>query len=150
MAKAYASAVIDATADVVWGRVRDFGALAAWLAPLVISSEIDDGKAGDQVGAIRTCVLPDGARVKEHLLGHSDAERSFTYSVPDSPLAIESYRATLRVTPVTVEDRAFVEWSATFDCALDEVDHWEQHFAQQLFEAGFERLKAQCGGRRAA
>ncbi|WCB94909.1 hypothetical protein DSM104299_03649 [Baekduia alba] len=147
MARAYASAVIDATADAVWGGVRDFGDLASWFAPLVVSSAIDDGKAGDQVGAVRTCVLADGVRVQEHLLSHSDVERSCTYSVPDSPLAIEHYRATLRVTPVTVGDQAFVEWWATFDCALDEVEHWEQHFEQQLFQVGFENLGARFGRR---
>lgn len=36
--------------------------------------------------------------------------------------------ATLRVTPVIDGSRAFVEWSATFDCPADEHDRWTTYF----------------------
>ena len=53
MAKSYASTVIDAPAADVWARIRDFNGLATWHGGLVATSEIEDGKAGDQVGSIR-------------------------------------------------------------------------------------------------
>jgi hypothetical protein len=34
---------------------------------------------------------------------------------------------------VTAENRSFVEWWATFDCAADERDKWIQHFELQGF-----------------
>lgn len=56
-------------------------------------------------------------------------ERFFTYGfVGTPPSPIEHYQATSRVTPIVDGDRAFVEWSATFDCAADEYDHWTMFF----------------------
>jgi len=42
--------------------------------------------------------------------------------------------ATLRITPVVDGARAFVEWSARFDCAMEDRDHWTMHI-----EDGFSR-----------
>ncbi len=50
MAKSYASTVIGASPDEVWAHIRDFNGLATWHSGLVAQSEIEDGKAGDQVG----------------------------------------------------------------------------------------------------
>jgi hypothetical protein len=49
------------------------------------------------------------------------------------PFPIRDYRATLRVTPVTDGNRAFVEWSATFDCAEDQREHWVDYLAKEGF-----------------
>ncbi len=40
MATSYASTVIDAPADRVWERIRDFNGLASWHSGLVAQSEI--------------------------------------------------------------------------------------------------------------
>ena len=76
MAKSYASTVIKASPDEVWARVRDFNGLATWHSGLVSASEIEDGKAGDQVGSIRSFTLTDGTHIREQLLAHSDLDRS--------------------------------------------------------------------------
>lgn len=76
MARSYASTVIDAPADEVWERVRDFNGLADWHGGLVATSEIEEGKSGDQVGGVRSFTLTDGTHLRERLLAHSDAERS--------------------------------------------------------------------------
>ena len=109
MARSYASTVIDAPADGVWARIRDFNGLATWHAGMVASSEIEEGKAGDQVGAIRSFTLTNGAHLRERLLAHSDAERSYTYDFQKHPFDVDNYRATIRVNPVTDGDRSFVE-----------------------------------------
>ena len=44
MAKSYASTVIDASAEDVWARIRDFNGLATWHGGMVATSEIEDGK----------------------------------------------------------------------------------------------------------
>ena len=41
--------------------------------------------------------------------------------------------ATIRVVPVVADNRALVEWSATFDCAEHERDKWVTHFEQNGF-----------------
>jgi len=55
--------------------------------------------------------------IRQRLLAQSDVERSQTYEFCDQPtLPMTGYQATLRVTPVTDGERAFVEWCAIFDC----------------------------------
>ena len=59
MARSYASTVLAASPDEVWAHIRDFNGLATWHGGLVVQSEIEDGKAGDQVGGIRSFTLGD-------------------------------------------------------------------------------------------
>ena len=44
-----------------------------------------------------------------------------------------NYAATIRVTPVVETDRAFVEWWATFDCAVEECERWTNYFEKEGF-----------------
>ena len=100
MAKAYASTVISAPADKVWALIRDFNSLADWF-PVVADSMIEDGKSGDQIGAVRNFHLQDGAHLRERLLSHSDTNRSYSYNFELTPWDVQNYHATIRVTPVT-------------------------------------------------
>jgi hypothetical protein len=140
MAKSYASTVIDAPADEVWARIRDFNDLAAWHSGLVAASEIEEGKAGDQVGAVRSFTLTDGTHLRERLLGHSDDERSYTYNFEKTTFDVDNYHATIRVVPVTDGNRSFVEWWTTFDSDRHRVDEWTQFFANEVFAGGLEAL----------
>jgi Polyketide cyclase / dehydrase and lipid transport len=142
MAKSYASTVIDAPADEVWARIRDFNGLPVWHSGMVAKSEIEDGKAGDQVGCVRSFTLTNDAHLREQLVGHSDQQRSYTYNFQKHPFDVDNYLATIRVTPVTDGNTSFVEWWTTFDCDRDKVDHWEGFFASEVFQGGFDALKA--------
>ena len=142
MAKSYASTVIDAPADAVWARIRDFNGLATWHSGLVAESEIEEGKTGDQVGGVRSFKLTDGTHIRERLLSHSDAERSYVYNFEKTPFDVDDYCATIRVTPVTDGGKSFVEWWTTFDCDRDKVGYWEDFFASEVFQGGFDALKA--------
>ena len=142
MAKSYASTVIKASPDEVWARVRDFNGLATWHSGLVSASEIEDGKAGDQVGSIRSFTLTDGTHIREKLLAFSDHERSYTYDFQKTPFDVDNYCATLRVTPLTDGGGSFVEWWTTFDCDRDQQGHWTEFFANEVFQGGFDALKA--------
>jgi hypothetical protein len=73
MAKAYYSTVLDHSADDVWLVIRPFGHYA-W-AGVESETVLEDGKAGDQVGAVRRVALP-GRVIRQQLLAHSDVERS--------------------------------------------------------------------------
>lgn len=145
MAQSYASTVIDAPAPAVWARIRDFNGLADWHAGLVARSEIEDGLAGDQVGCVRSFELVDGTHIREKLLSHSDVDRAYSYDFQKTPFDVDNYHATLRVTPVTDGDQSFVEWWTTFDCNRDELAHWTDFFASQVFQGGFDALKAHFG-----
>jgi|SRR6266545_2936101 len=142
MARSYASTVIDAPADRVWARIRDFNGLPVWHSGLIATSEIEEGKSGDQTGGVRSFTLMDGEHLRERLLEHSDAERSYTYNFEQKPFDVDNYVATIRVTPVTDGNKSFVEWWTTFDCDRDKIGHWEGFFANEVFQGGFDALKA--------
>jgi uncharacterized protein YndB with AHSA1/START domain len=144
--KAYASTVIDLPAQRVWAAVRDFNALPAWAGHMVARSEIEEGKASDQVGCVRSFHTHDGAHIRERLLAHSDRERSYVYNFEKTPFDVQNYEATLRVTPVTDGDRSFVEWWTTFDCPPEKIDEWVATFAGAVFKGGLDALKARFGG----
>ena len=57
MARAYYSIVLDHPADEVWNAIRPFDHYA-W-AGVEGETMIEDGKAGDQVGAVRRVTLAD-------------------------------------------------------------------------------------------
>ena len=131
MARAYYSMVLDHSAEAVWAVIRPFDHYT-W-AGVETETSIEDGKAGDQVGAIRRFAV-GGKVTRQVLLAHSDIERSYSYAFAGAcPFPVEDYRATLRVTPITADGRSLVEWWATFDCALDERAKWVAHFEQKGF-----------------
>ncbi len=144
MPKAYASTVVAAPAEEVWAAVRDFNGMPGWH-PGVADSEMEDGRAGDQVGAVRSFHLKDGAHLRERLLGFSDAERFYSYNFEKTPFAVRNYLATLRVTPVTDGGGAFIEWWTTFDCEPEKIDEWVETFAGAVFKSGLDALKARFG-----
>jgi hypothetical protein len=145
MPKAYASTVLNASAKEVWAAIRDFNSLPAWH-PAVPDSTIEDGLTGQHVGAVRSFHLQDGAHLRERLLGYSDVDRHYSYNFEKTPFSVLNYHATLRVTPVTDGDRAFVEWWTTFDCEPEKIDDWIHTFAEVVFKGGLDALKARFGG----
>jgi hypothetical protein len=131
MARSYYSTIFDRPAAEVWAAIRAFDHYAwAGVAGDVI---IEDGKAGDQVGAVRR--ISAGAKVnRQILLAHSDIDRSYTYALCEpAPFPVRDYTATIRVAPVVDTGTAFVEWWATFDCAAEERDHWTRYFEREGF-----------------
>jgi hypothetical protein len=114
MAKAYYSTVFDASAADVWPMVRDFNNYPVWVDGAG-ASEIEGGKSGDTVGAIRS-VLYQGRRIRQRLVAQSDLERTQVYEfVGPIYRPITDFQATIRITPIVDGDRSFVEWWATFD-----------------------------------
>ena len=131
MARSYYSIVLDHPADEVWAVIRRFDHYA-W-AGVPTRTVIEEGKAGDQVGAIRRVDLGDRV-IRQRLLAHSDLDRSYTYALCDPPpFPVRDYRATIRIVPVIESGQAFVEWWASFDCAADERERWIRHFRDEGF-----------------
>jgi Polyketide cyclase / dehydrase and lipid transport len=145
MARVYTSSVINASATRVWARVRDFNGLSNWH-PAIAESRIENGEPADKVGCIRNFSLRNGDRLREQLLGLSDFDMFCTYSILDSPMPLTNYVATLRLTPITDEDRTFIEWSADFDCAPDKEGELLSNIGGGVFQGGFDALKRAFGG----
>lgn len=139
MPRAYYSTVLDQPAGTVWHTIRAFDHYS-W-AGSGVEAEMEGGKTGDAVGGVRR-IGTNGQPMRQRLLAHSDADRSYTYEFCDPvPFPVQNYRATLRVTPVIEGDRAFVEWWATFDCAEDERDHWVGQFERRGFAVWLASLR---------
>jgi hypothetical protein len=143
MCRIYVSSVLPAPADRVWEKIRDFNALPLWH-PMVKFSEIENGLPCDQVGCVRHFILQDGGDLRERLLALSDQERTFTYSILESPLPVANYVATVRLQGITDGDRTFAEWSAEFDVtAGPQADVIE--LVTGVFQGGFDSLKKHFG-----
>jgi hypothetical protein len=140
MAKVYASTVIPAPPATIWAVVRDFNALPKWT-PFVAESRIEHNKPSDQVGCIRNFRLKDGGRIREQLLELSDYEMSFGYSILESPMGVENYYATFRLSPVTDVDHTYAQWDAEFDAAPEREDALVQQIGRNVFAAGLQALK---------
>jgi hypothetical protein len=136
----YTSSVIDASADSVWGVIRDFNALPLWH-PLIADSRIENGLASDKVGCVRNFRLVDGGELREQLLTLSDHDYQCTYSILDSPMPLTNYIATLKLTPITDGNRTFAEWRAEFDCDPSQEQELADSIGQGVFQVGFDALK---------
>ena len=145
MVKVYTSSVIEAPADRVWAVIRDFNALPKWH-PAIADSRIEGNQPADKVGCIRNFRLRNGDRIREQLLGLSDYDMFCTYSILESPMGVENYVATLRLTPVTDGQRTFLEWTAEFDCAPEREAELIANIGTGVFQGGFDALKRQFGG----
>src|SRR3954471_12507794 len=145
MARSYYSVVIEHPVERVWAVIRSFEQYA-W-AGVVAQTVIEDGKAGDQVGAIRRITSGDRA-LRQQLLALSDVERSVTYALCEpSPYPVRGYLATLRLTPVVATRQTFAEWWATFDCELAELDRWTRYFERDGFAVWLAALGRAMSGR---
>lgn len=144
MALVYASSVIAAPAARVWETIRDFNGLPSWH-PAIAESRIESGAPADQVGCIRAFRLRDGGFIRERLLALSDYDFSCTYAILESPMGVENYVATLKLTPITDGDRTFAEWSAEFDCAPEREAELVALIGTGVFQGGFDALKSRFG-----
>jgi hypothetical protein len=140
MIRVYVSSVIDSAADTLWSRIRDFNALPQWH-PGIVDSRIENEQPSDRVGCIRHFHTKDGGMIRERLLALSDYDYSQTYEILESPLGVDNYVATLKLTPITDGNRSFAEWSAEFDCAEGRERELGETIGQGVFQAGFDALK---------
>jgi Polyketide cyclase / dehydrase and lipid transport len=136
----YISSVIDASADNVWARIRDFNALPQWH-PAIADSRIENSQASDRVGCIRHFHTKDGGMIRERLLGLSDYDFTCVYEILESPMGVSHYVATIKLTPITDGDRCFAEWSAEFECAQGREHELTELIGKGVFQTGFDALK---------
>ena len=141
MIKVYTSSVIDASADAVWAHIRDFNGLSKWH-PAIAESRIEGNWPSDRIGCVRNFRLTDGGIIREQLLTLSDYDYQCTYSILDSPMGVQNYVATIKLTPVTDGNRTVVEWSAEFDAPPGQEHKLADAIGQGVFQGGFNALKS--------
>lgn len=145
MIEVYTSSVIAAPADRVWAAIRDFNALPDWH-PAIAESRIEGGAPADQIGCVRAFRLQDGGFIREKLLALSDYDFSFSYAILESPMGVDNYVASVKLTPITDGGRCFAEWSAEFDCAPGREAELIDMIGNGVFQGGFDALKQRFGG----
>jgi hypothetical protein len=144
MARVYVSTVVNVRNDRVWARVRDFNGLPNWH-PAIAESRIEGGEPADKIGCVRDFTLRNGDRIREKLLGLSDYDMFCTYSILESPMGVENYVATLRLTPVTtVKDLPGMVGRIRL-CARAR-DRTSNTIGAGVFQGGFDALKRVFGG----
>ncbi|NDZ11572.1 SRPBCC family protein [Variovorax sp. WS11] len=100
---------IEAPADAVWAKVKNFNGLKDWH-PAVADSPADKGNAE---GSVRTLKLKDGGTLVEALESYDDAHKKYSYRAKDGgALPVTNYTSTLSV--VADGGKSVVEWRGAF------------------------------------
>jgi hypothetical protein len=136
---------LGAAPDLVWSRIKDFGALQTWH-PAVESSTVTDG---NQVGSVRTLTLKGGGQIVEELESYSDADRKMSYRMKDpGPVPVSNYTSTLTVKAADAGG-SVVEWRGAFyrgypnnDPPPDKNDEAAIKAVTDIYQSGLANLKA--------
>jgi NADPH2:quinone reductase len=140
------STVIDAPIQRVWEVLRDFNSHLYWH-PIIATSEIEDGRAPDEVGCVRSFTLKDGNALREQLLTLDDRNYVSTYCILDSTIPLQRYVATVRLKPVTDGNRTFWHWQSTFATPRGRERELADAVGGGVYEAGFAALRDYLHGR---
>ena len=138
--KVSASIVIDKPASEVWSVIRDFIGLTAW-SNAVVRARITNGKASDQLGAVRELEVEGGSLFVETLVAISDEQRFLTYDIVEGPIPVTNYLAKMQVLQVTETDQSYVCWAAEFDTPDDQVAAMKDVVGEQICAGGLRALK---------
>ncbi len=122
---------INASADAVWAYVGDFNGLSRWH-PGIAESVLEDG------GSKRRLTLGDGAELLEEARERDEAGMSYSYAILESPLPIQNYVSTFKVT--SAGDGCEVTWFSSFDTTGDEDEMIG--LIRGIYEGGLDNLKA--------
>lgn len=135
---------IDAPADAVWARIKNFESLQDWH-PAVATSPADKGSA---VGSVRTITLKGGGELIETLESINDAQRKYSYRLKDGgALPVTNYTSTISVAP-DGDAKSTVEWRGAFyrgypnnDPPPDKNDEAAVAAITGVYKAGLQNLK---------
>ena len=136
MGKTYQSTTVNAPADQVWNRIRNFHDMS-WASSIITKCVAVGDLGPDQVGAKR--VLNDAFHETLHELNTVD--HSVRYSIDDGPSPlneVNEYIGVLRVSPITDTDKSYVEWSSTWSGK----DQETAEFCSPLYVAMLADLKS--------
>lgn len=140
---------IDAPADAVWSKIKNFDALKDWH-PAVADSTADKGNTE---GSVRTLKLKGGGTLVETLEGYNDAQKKYNYRAKDGgALPVTNYTSTIQVTPEG--NKSLVEWRGAFYRAHpnnnpppDQNDEAAIKAITGVYKTGLENLKKVVEGK---
>ena len=140
---------IDAPADAVWSRIRNFDALKDWH-PAVAESPADKGNSE---GSVRSIQLKGGGALVETLESYDDAKKKYSYRAKDGgALPVTNYTSTISVT--AEGNGAVVEWRGAFyrgypnnDPPPDQNDEAAVRAITGVYQSGLANLKKLVEGK---
>ena len=140
---------VDASADVVWARIKNFDALKDWH-PAVAASPADKGNAE---GSVRSIALKGGGALVETLEAHNDALKKYSYRAANGgALPVTNYTSTIQVTADGA--KAVVEWRGAFyrgspnnDPPPDQNDEAAVKAVTGVYQSGLANLKKLVEGK---
>jgi hypothetical protein len=139
MTRTYVSTVMPHSADTVWAKVKDFSEYR-W-GEGVGAARIENGLDPNTPGAIRSFAYY-GQPSRQRLVAYSAEQRMQSWeSVEAFDPTLSYYRATLRITPVTISSSSFVEWWSDFEATPEATPKWDA-MQQREFAKSFNRLKS--------
>ena len=145
MLKVTKQVTINAPADDVWAKIKNFDSLDKWH-PAVEKDQIVSGK-NNEVGAERMLSLKGGGTIKEKLLAFDDKRHSYRYSILEGVLPVSDYTSTITVVPAG-KDRSTVTWTGSFKRkdtsdkpAADANDETATKTMGGVYQAGLDNLK---------
>jgi len=141
--KATEKITINAPADVVWAKIKNFDALKDWH-PAVAESPADKGNT---VGSVRSLKLKGGGELIETLEGYDDAQKKYNYRAKNGgALPVTNYTSTIRVS--AEGSGSVVEWRGAFyrgypnnDPPPDQNDEAAVKAVTVVYKSGLENLK---------
>ena len=145
MVEVIRSTIIDAPIEAVWEVLRDFNSHGGWH-PAIAASQIEEGRASDEIGCVRDFQLTTGGALREQLLSLSDRDHTLSYCILNAPIPLMGYVATIRLRPITDGNRTFWRWRGTFRTPPGEEAALARVVGEDIYEAGFAALRAQLSG----
>ena len=121
--------------DAVWAKIGDFCGIANWH-PAVAKCELSADKKD------RTLSLKGGGTIVEHLVSWSDKTHSYTYKIVSSPLPVENYESTIRVSAAKSGSGSVISWRGHYK-AKGAPDADAKKAIDGIYESG---LTALAGG----
>ncbi|WP_028312989.1 SRPBCC family protein [Derxia gummosa] len=139
---------IDAPADAVWKRIKEFGDLG-WH-PAVEGTTATDG---NKVGSVRTIALKGGGTIVETLESYSDADHKYGYRMKDpGPVPVNNYTSTISVSGSGATST--VEWRGAFyraflnnDPPPEQNDEAAIKAVTGIYKSGLDALKKSVEGK---
>ena len=133
------STIVSAPVDDLWPILRNFNGGELWHPALASASEATD--APNQIGAVRSYRLRNGAWMREQLLALSDRRRSLRYCLLESTMPLRDFVVSMRLRPVTADNACFWEWRASFDPPPSERERLIRFVRDDIIEAGFADMR---------
>lgn len=130
-----ASKSTSQSVDAVWQKIGDFCGIGQWH-PAVAKCELSADKKD------RTLTLKGGGTIVEHLVRWSDKTHSYTYRIKSSPLPVEGYESTIRVSAAKSGSGSVISWRGHYK-AKGASDAEAKKTIDGIYDAG---LGALAGG----